>query len=62
MKKKEVKKLKKMVDNVETLEDKRTVCQIFSDIGNCGINFKLIDELGVERGFEQIKEIVRCLK
>lgn len=62
MKKKEVKKLKKMVDTVETLEDKRTVCQIFSDIGNCGINFKLVDELGVERGFEQIKEIVRCLK
>lgn len=62
MKKKDIKKLKKLVDVVETLEDKRTVCQLFSDIGNCGINFKVVDDNGVEIGFQQIKEIVACLK
>lgn len=62
MKKKEIKELKNLINNVVDLEDKRKICQKFSDIGNCGINFKIVDELSVEKSFLQIKEMVMCLK
>ena len=62
MKKKEIKELKNLINNVVFIGDKRAVCQKFSDIGNCGINFKIVSDEDVENSFLQVKEIVKCLK
>lgn len=58
MKKKEIKKLKKAINNIDNLEDKRKICQEFSDLIHAGINFKIVDDDSVEKSFLQIKEVV----
>lgn len=62
MKKKEFKKLIKLIDTIEDLEDKRLVCQKFSDLGKCGINFNIVSDEEVESSFLQLKDMVLCLK
>ena len=62
MKKKELNKLKKMFFKCESISDKRKVCQIFSDLGKCGYNFKILSDEEVECAYFQLKEMLICLK
>lgn len=62
MTKKQIKKLLSGINQVENLEDKRKICQEFSDMIHAGIQFKLLTDEEVEKSFLQVKECVnKCL-
>lgn len=62
MTKKELKKLKNGIKNVSNVEDMRNICQEFNDLIGGPHNFKILDERYVIASFNQIKEVVMCLK
>lgn len=62
MKKKEIKKLKEGIKKVSNLEDMRKICQEFNDLIGGPHNFKILDEDYVIASFNQIKEVILCLK
>lgn len=57
-----IKKLKIGINNISTIEEKRNICQQVSDKMNFGLNFKILDDEEVEKSFQQIKEVIICLK
>ncbi len=58
MTKKQIKKILNSIEKVEHLEDKRKICQEFSDLINAGINFKIVDDEDVEKSFLQVIEAI----
>lgn len=57
-----IKKLKVGINKISTIEEKRNICQQVSDKMNFGLNFKILDDEEVEKSFQQIKEVILCLK
>lgn len=62
MTKKQIKKLKKAILNVSNIDEMRSICQEFNDLIGGPHNFKILDENYVVASFNQIKEVVLCLK
>lgn len=57
-----LKKLKVEICKVRDLEKKREICQRVSDEMNFGLNFKILEDEEVEKSFQQLKEVIICLK
>lgn len=57
-----IKKLKIEICKVRDLDKKREICQRVSDKFGYGLNFKIVDDEEVEKSFQQIKEVIICLK
>lgn len=63
MTKKQIKKYLGLINNVKDIEDKRKICQEFSDNFKFGLNFKILCDDEVEKSFFELKEAVNsCLK
>lgn len=54
--------LKEEMEKCNDIKKMRSVCQEFSNKFNCGINFDYVDDLVVVESYNQIKEVVSCLK
>lgn len=57
-----IKKLKVGINKISTIEEKRNICQQVSDKMDYGLNFKILNDEEVESSFQQIKEVILCLK
>lgn len=57
-----IKKLKVGINKISTIEEKRNICQQVSDKMGYGLNFKILNDEEVELSFQQIKEVILCLK
>lgn len=54
--------LKKEMEKCNDIKKMRCVCQEFSNKFNCGINFDYVDDSDVVESYNQIKEVISCLK
>lgn len=57
-----IRELRNVLNNINDIEIMREICQEFSNEYKCGINFDFVSDDDIICSFNQIKEVIFCLK